>query len=98
MPAVLHKEGYTSASRCTSTKNSVVPYMSIISPGSLTPTLSASDQASIVPAATGIPAGRPVSAAADGVTRPATSEGQSSLGSAKPGAISPAHSPIQLLV
>ena len=37
----------------------VEPYISIMSPGSSTPTLSASAAASIVPTITGVPAARP---------------------------------------
>ncbi|HEY7049138.1 MAG TPA: hypothetical protein VH373_18105 [Jatrophihabitantaceae bacterium] len=39
----------------TLTRNMVVPYMSMRSPGAATPTLTASAQASIVPATTGVP-------------------------------------------
>jgi hypothetical protein len=46
----------------------VLPYMSMSSPGSRTPTLSASAQASTVPATTGVPAGNPVASAAAAVT------------------------------
>ena len=42
----------------------VEPYISIISPGSSTPTLTASAAASIVPTITGVPAASPVSSAA----------------------------------
>ena len=59
----------------TSRKNVVLPYITIRSPGSATPTLSASDWTSSVPIATGIPAGSPVSAAAPRVTSPTWSAG-----------------------
>ena len=42
----------------------VEPYMTIMSPGLVTPTLSASAAASMVPAITGVPAASPVSRAA----------------------------------
>ena len=45
-------------------KNIVEPYMTIMSPACLTPTLTASAAASIVPTVTGIPIGKPVSAEA----------------------------------
>ena len=48
-----------------------MPYISIRSPTPCAPTLIASDQASIVPAMTGMPAGSPVAAAASAVTAPA---------------------------
>jgi hypothetical protein len=70
----------------------VVPYMTIVSPTAPTPTLAASAQASIVPAITGMPSGSPVSRAARPCTVPATSPGQSSRGSARPGATSSDHS------
>jgi len=94
-PDVPHSLAWVLGSLSTSTMNRVVPYISIRSPGSRTPALKASDQASIVPVATGVPAGIPVSLAASGVIRPATSPGQRSLGSGSPGAMSSAHSPIQ---
>jgi hypothetical protein len=62
-------------------KNSVVPYITIMSPGATTPALIASAAASIVPAVTGVPAINPVSTAAAGVTPPAISADQSSRGS-----------------
>jgi hypothetical protein len=46
----------------------VEPYISIMSPESSTPTLSASAAASMVPAITGVPCARPVAAAAFAVT------------------------------
>ena len=46
----------------------VDPYITIMSPGLTTPTLSASDAASMVPAMTGVPAARPVARAAFFVT------------------------------
>jgi hypothetical protein len=87
--------GFAWVSVNTSTMDMVVPYMSIMSPGSRTPTLIASDQGSMVPAATGVPAGIPVTSAAAVVASPATSDGHSSRGSARPGATSLAHSSIQ---
>ena len=51
----------------------VEPYISIISPGSRTPTLIASAAASIVPTITGVPGASPVSSAACLVTVPAIS-------------------------
>ena len=62
-------------------KNVVLPYMIMRSPGCETPTLSPSASASIVPTATGMPAGNPVAAAASAVTTPATSAGQPIAGS-----------------
>ena len=59
----------------------VDPYIIIMSPGDSTPTLTASAAASIVPASTGVPAARPVSAAAAGVTSPAISEDHNNSGS-----------------
>ena len=78
----------------------MVPYMSMVSPGRRTPTLSASAHASIVPAMTGVPAGMPVSTDAAGVTVPTGSAAQRSSGSSRPGAIaaaqSPAHAPASM--
>ena len=51
----------------------VEPYISIMSPGSSTPTLSASAAASIVPTMTGVPAASPVSSRRRRVTVPAMS-------------------------
>ena len=51
----------------------VEPYISIMSPASSTPTLSASAAASMVPTMTGVPSASPVSAAARAVTWPAMS-------------------------
>ena len=73
----------------------VEPYISISSPGRRTPTLNASDQASTVPADTGVPLRRPVSAAAAAVTCPTTSLGHTSRGNSRPGATSVAHSSYQ---
>ena len=50
----------------------VEPYISMASPSSTTPTLTASAPASVVPQMTGVPAARPVSAAAAAVTYPTT--------------------------
>ena len=60
----------------------VEPYIIIMSPGSSTPTLSASAAASIVPAMTGVPAASPVSSRRARVTMPAMSVVHSSLGQA----------------
>ncbi len=57
----------------TRMKNSVVPYITIRSPGSVTPTLSASAAASTAPAVTGVPALSPVSSAPRSLTVPAIS-------------------------
>jgi len=62
------------------TRNIVVPYISMRSPTSWAPTLTASVQASIVPVMTGVPSGRPVRAAAAVVTVPAISPAQRSGG------------------
>ena len=63
----------------------VEPYISIISPGDRTPTLTASAAASMVPTVTGVPSARPVSAAAAAVTRPAISVDHISRGSRSSG-------------
>ena len=94
-PAVLQRPGWGLGLVTTSTRNIVVPYISIRSPGWSTPTLAASAQASIVPAATGVPAGIPVDWAAASETVPATSDGHSKRGSSRPGATWSAHSSIQ---
>lgn len=75
--------------------NIVVPYCRNIRPGTDSPTLTPSAQASIVPAVTGMPAGRPVAAAASSVTTPARSPDQTSLGISSPGASRSHHSGIQ---
>lgn len=69
--------------------------MIIRSPSSRTPALKASAQASTVPAHTGVPAGRPVSAAACAVTVPITSSAQASRGSGIGSATRRAHSSCQ---
>ena len=46
----------------------VDPYMSIICPGSTTPTDTASEAASVAPTITGVPTAKPVSFAASSVT------------------------------
>ena len=79
-PQVAHSSGCAAKPRVTWTRNIVEPYMSIRSPGRRTPTLNASAHASIVPAQTGVPAGRPVSAAAAAVTCPAISAGHARRG------------------
>lgn len=73
----------------------MVPYISMMSPGSRTPTPAASAQASMVPVVTGRPTGRPVAAAASGVMRPTTSVGQANSGSRRPGATDSAQSMAQ---
>jgi len=62
-PAVSQSAGSGDAPGATWTTNIVVPYASIVSPGATTPAPSASAHASIVPAATGVPAGIPASSA-----------------------------------
>src|ERR687892_406658 len=62
------------------------------SPGSRTPTLAASTRESIVPAQTGMPAGRPVRSAPASVIVPAVSHGSSTRGSVRPGPTSTVHS------
>ena len=94
-PAVLQRFDDGRGSPTISMVRAVVPYMTIRSPGSRTPTLAASDQASTVPVTTGMPSGSPVASAASRVTSPATSAGQRSSGSSRPGATSSAHSSIQ---
>ena len=94
-PAVLQRFGEGRGSSTISMVSAVVPYMTIRSPGSRTPMLAASDQASTVPVTTGMPAGRPVASAASSVISPATSAGQRRSGSSSPGATSSDHSPIQ---
>ena len=59
------------------------PYISMVSPGDRTPALNASAQASTVPAVTGVPSDKPVSAAAAALTPPTTSPGQASRGSSR---------------
>lgn len=73
-------------------RNTVVPYITIVSPGSRTPTEAASAQASTVPAVTGSLRGKTVSEAAAAPTVPTTSVGQASLGSSMPGATRSAQS------
>lgn len=89
MPCV-HQSGGAAENlpAATCTAKSVEPYISMRSPGSRTPTLSASAQASIVPAKTGVPGRSPVAAAAAAVTAPTCSPGQTSLGSGQPGSTS----------
>ena len=73
----------------------VDPYMIMTWPGSFTPTLIASENASSVPTATGMPSGRPVAFAPAAVMCPATSLEYISRGSGRPGATSSHHSGIQ---
>ncbi len=70
------------------TRKSVVPYISMRSPGPCAPTLSASVQASMVPATTGVPAGMPQTS--DRVV-PTGSAGQRSRGSSRCSATRGAH-------
>ena len=97
-PAVPHIVGSGRSCATASTMNIVVPYMSIVSPGSRTPTLSASAQASMVPAMTGVPAAIPVRADASAVTQPTGSPAQWSVGSSRFGAMSAAQSDAQVPV
>jgi hypothetical protein len=97
LPEVDHSAGDSTGVTVTPTKNIVEPYITMKSPGSRTSTLSASAHASIVPTATAVPSGSPVSAAASAVTCPATSLGHANSGSGSPGAIRFAHSGIQVL-
>jgi hypothetical protein len=91
-PWVLQRLASGLNSRAISTMNIVVPYMSIVSPGSRTPALSASAQASIVPATTGVPSGIPVAAAPRTWTRPTTSSDHANRGKSTPGTTSAAQS------
>ena len=61
-------------------KNIVEPYIIIISPDPVTPTLKASAAASIVPELTIVPSAKPVSLDALAETSPITSSVQTSLG------------------
>ena len=90
-PVVPHMLGWRTRWVVLPTRNIVVPYMSIRSPGRTAPTESPSAHASIVPTATGTPSGSPVSDAAGAVTRPASSPAQASRGRAMPGATASAH-------
>ena len=88
-PTVPHSGGDETGAVTVEIRNIVVPYISIRSPGLCASTLIASAHASMVPAVTGMPAGRPVAAAADSVIVPATVSDQASRG----GSIAPAISP-----
>ena len=66
-----------------------------MSPGFVTPTLSASAPASIVPHVTGVPTASPVAAAAPAVTCPAMSVVHSNFGSLSSGRMSSASSSLQ---
>ena len=94
-PTVPHSAGLVSGSGTVWMRNIVVPYISIRSPTPWAPTLSASDQASIVPVMTGMPSGSPVAAAASALTVPAASPGHCSGGSSMAPAISSAHGSCQ---
>jgi len=97
VPAVVHSLSWTTSSSVTMTKNIVEPYMSSRSPGRRAPALTASAQASTVPAQTGVPAGMPVASAAASVTLPITSAGQASVGERMCCAIAAARSACQAL-
>jgi hypothetical protein len=73
----------------------VEPYISIISPGAATPTLTASAAASMVPQVTGVPSASPVSAAAAAVMCPAISVDHIRRGKRSSGRISGARSLVQ---
>ncbi len=90
-PTVPHSSGMVMRSAIVLTRNIVVPYMSMRSPGCCAPTLTASVQASIVPETTGVPTGRPVAAAAVDVTVPTIESDHTSGGSSMSPTIGPAH-------
>ena len=90
-----HSAGCGTARSVIRSATIVEPYMSMIWPGSFTPTLSASENASMVPTATGIPSGRPVARAPWAVMCPATWLEYIRRGSGRPGATSSHHSGIQ---
>ena len=92
VPHVPQSPGCGRGSVSTCTRNMVVPYMTMASPGSRTPTLVASAHASMVPVVIGSPTGSPVAAAASRVTCPTTSVGQANSGSSSPGATDSAQS------
>ena len=98
-PGAIHGAYHSRGSRIgrsvTSMMNIVEPYISIISPGDWTPTLTASAAASIVPTMTGVPWARPVSDAAAGVTPPAISVDHASRGNRSSGRMSGARSAVQ---
>src|SRR5665647_1565303 len=82
-PTVPHMSSLVTRSGTVAIRNIVVPYMSIRSPGFCASTLTASDQASIVPVMTGTPARIP---AISRPVTPARSPGQRSAGRSRPGA------------
>ena len=94
-PMVLHSTGDVSRLATVLMRKSVVPYISMRSPTPCAPTLRASDQASIVPVITGMPAGSPVASAASAVTVPAASPGHRSAGSSRSGAMCRHHGSCQ---
>ena len=95
-PAVPHSDGWMRGPSVTAMKNVVEPYMTMRSPGRPTSTLSASAHASHVPAATGLPTGIPVAAAAAALTRPdLVRRARPAAASACPAAISSQRSAIQ---
>ena len=69
----------------------MVPYISMRSPGSVAPTLTASVHASMVPMHTGMPDGSPEASAASTLTRPTTSPGQRRGGNSSSGTIRSVH-------
>lgn len=81
---MLHSGGCRRRPAVVAMRNSVVPYMTMRSPGRCAPTLTDSVHASTDPITTGVPSARPVRAAARAVTVPATSPDQSSSGSSTP--------------
>src|SRR6187402_1539162 len=87
-PTVPHSGGAETGAVTVATRNIVVPYISIRSPGLWAATLMASAHASTVPVVTGMPAGRPVSPAAAAETTPAVSSDHARRG----GSIAPAMS------
>ncbi len=76
-----HRRASRRGAAVTWIRNTVEPYIIIVSPGAVTPALTASAAASMVPQVTGVPGRRPVSAAAAAVTWPAMSVDHISRGS-----------------
>ncbi len=77
MPGTIEGAGQNTPPRGCDSKsrmmNTELPYITMVSPGSRTPALTASEAASAVPAMTGVPSASPVSAAAEALTPPAIS-------------------------
>ena len=90
-----HRAGWVSGWATVLTMNIVVPYISIRSPTLWASTLTASDQASMVPVMTGVPTASPVRAAASSWIVPATSVAHFSGGSSSSGAIRFTHGAYQ---